>query len=103
MSNVLYYYGDNVPNFVQYKGADPAKVLPGYDHDAIDEWALEHRARAGALRPAGISDDGPHGRRGGAGIAGPMAAGRSRKGHGTGSAPREVAYNGRGRGFTDGF
>jgi hypothetical protein len=43
VSDVLYYYGDNVPNFVQYKGADPAKVLPGYDYDAIDEWVLAHR------------------------------------------------------------
>src|ERR1035437_1814497 len=41
---VLIYYGDNIPNFVQYKGADPAKVLPGYDYDAIDEYALTHRA-----------------------------------------------------------
>ena len=40
---VLIYYGDNIPNFVQYKGADPAKVLPGYDYDAIDEYALAHR------------------------------------------------------------
>ena len=43
VSDVLYYYGDHVPNFVQYKGADPAQVLPGYDYDAIDEWALGHR------------------------------------------------------------
>ena len=44
VSDVLIYYGDNIPNFVQYKGADPAKVLPGYDYDVIDEWALTHRA-----------------------------------------------------------
>jgi hypothetical protein len=43
VSDVLYYYGDNVPNFVQYKGADPAQVLPGYDYDVIDEYALTHR------------------------------------------------------------
>jgi hypothetical protein len=43
VSDVLIYYGDNIPNFVQYKGADPAKVLPGYDYDVIDEWALAHR------------------------------------------------------------
>jgi hypothetical protein len=43
VSDVLIYYGDNIPNFVQYKGADPAKVLPGYDYDAIDEYALTHR------------------------------------------------------------
>jgi len=28
---------------VQYKGADPAKVLPNYDYDVIDEYALTHR------------------------------------------------------------
>ena len=44
VSDVLIYYGDNIPNFVQYKGADPAKVLPGYDYDVIDEYALTHRA-----------------------------------------------------------
>jgi hypothetical protein len=43
VSDVLVYYGDNVPNFVQYKGSDPAKVLPGYDYDAIDERALSER------------------------------------------------------------
>ena len=43
VSDVLIYYGDNIPNFVQYKGADPAKVLPGYDYDVIDEYALSHR------------------------------------------------------------
>jgi hypothetical protein len=43
VSDVLIYYGDNVPNFVQYKGADPAKVLPGHDYDVIDERALVER------------------------------------------------------------
>jgi hypothetical protein len=32
-----------VPNFVQWKGADPAHVLPGFDYDAIDEHALTQR------------------------------------------------------------
>jgi hypothetical protein len=43
VSDVLVYYGDHVPNFVQWKGADPAKVLPGYDYDVIDERALVER------------------------------------------------------------
>jgi hypothetical protein len=43
VSDVLVYYGDNVPNFVQWKGADPAKVLPGYDYDVIDQRALVER------------------------------------------------------------
>jgi hypothetical protein len=46
VSDVLVYYGDNIPNFVRYKGADPAKVLPDYDYDVIDEYALSHRATA---------------------------------------------------------
>ena len=43
VSDVLVYYGDNVPNFVQWKGADPAKILPGFDYDVIDERALTTR------------------------------------------------------------
>jgi hypothetical protein len=40
VSDVLYYYGDQVPNFVQTKWTDPAHVLPGYDYDVIDEDVL---------------------------------------------------------------
>ncbi len=40
VSDVLYYYGDRVPNFVQLKASDPAKVLPGYDYDVVDEYVL---------------------------------------------------------------
>ena len=40
VSDVLYYYGDQVPNFVQYKGTDPAHVMPGYDYDVVDEDVL---------------------------------------------------------------
>ena len=43
VSDVLYYYGDNVPNFVRLKHDDPAKVLPGYDYDVTDTEALLHR------------------------------------------------------------
>jgi hypothetical protein len=43
VSDVLYYYGDNVPNFVRLKSDDPAKVLPGFDYDVIDTEALLHR------------------------------------------------------------
>jgi len=46
VSDVLVYYGDQVPNFVRNKGADPAQVLPGYDYDVIDEHALAHRTSA---------------------------------------------------------
>lgn len=43
VADVVYYYGDQVPNFVQLKAADPAKVLPGYDYDVMDEKALVYR------------------------------------------------------------
>jgi hypothetical protein len=43
VNDVLYYYGDNVPNFVRLKRDDPAKVLPGYDYDVTDTDALLHR------------------------------------------------------------
>jgi hypothetical protein len=57
VADVLYYYGDEVPNFVQLKASDPAKVLPGYDYDAADEYVLTHRlaARPGELYlPEGV-------------------------------------------------
>ncbi len=40
VSDVLYYYGDQVPNFVQFKWSDPAQVMPGYDYDVLDEDVL---------------------------------------------------------------
>jgi len=58
VADVVYYYGDHVPNFVQLKASDPAKVLPGYDYDVVDESVLTHRlaARAGGLAlPDGTS------------------------------------------------
>lgn len=42
VSDVLYYYGDQVPNFVQYKASDPAHVMPGYDYDVLNEDVLTH-------------------------------------------------------------
>ena len=58
VADVLYYYGDQVPNFVQLKSADPAKVLPGYDYDVTDEQVLTHRlsARNGRIElPEGMT------------------------------------------------
>ena len=43
-ADVLYYYGDHVPNFAQLKKSDPAHVLPGYDYDVITAEALIERA-----------------------------------------------------------
>jgi hypothetical protein len=40
VSDVLYYYGDQVPNFVQTKAVDPAHVLPNHDYDVVDEDVL---------------------------------------------------------------
>ena len=45
VSDVLYYYGDHAPNFVQLKAADPAHVLPGYDYDVTDEQVLTTRLK----------------------------------------------------------
>lgn len=37
VADVLYYYGDHVPNIFPLKESDPAGVLPGYDYDVINE------------------------------------------------------------------
>jgi alpha-L-rhamnosidase len=42
VSDVLYYYGDNVPNFVRLKRDDPARVLPGFDYDVTSTDGLLH-------------------------------------------------------------
>ncbi|MDP9051961.1 MAG: glycoside hydrolase [Acidobacteriota bacterium] len=42
VNDVLYFYGDEVPNFVRLKQDDPAHVLPGYDYDVTNEDALLH-------------------------------------------------------------
>ncbi|MGD0036537.1 MAG: glycosyl hydrolase [Bacteroidota bacterium] len=46
VADVVYYYGDHVPNFEQLKKSDPAHILPGYDYDDITEEALLTRASA---------------------------------------------------------
>ena len=49
VSDILYFYGDQVPGLVRLKNDDPARVLPGYDYDVTDEDALLHRMQfAGA-------------------------------------------------------
>ena len=40
VADVLYYYGDHVPNIAQHKGSDPAGALPGYDYDVTNEDVL---------------------------------------------------------------
>ncbi len=57
VADVLYYYGDQVPNFVRLKSDDPAGVLPGYDYDVTDTEALLHRMvldASGLHTPEGI-------------------------------------------------
>ncbi|MCU1321093.1 MAG: glycoside hydrolase family 2 sugar binding protein [Acidobacteriaceae bacterium] len=51
VNDVLYFYGDEVPNFVRLKHDDPAHVLPGYDYDVTDEDAL---LRTLTVTPAGL-------------------------------------------------
>ena len=57
VADVLYYYGDQVPNFVRLKSDDPAGILPGYDYDITDTEALLHRVvidSSGLHTPEGI-------------------------------------------------
>jgi hypothetical protein len=52
VDDVLYFYGDQVPNFVRLKRDDPAHVLPGYDYDVTNEDAL---LRTLSLHPGGLA------------------------------------------------
>ena len=36
-ADVLYYYGDHVPNVFPFKHSDPAGTMPGFDYDVCDE------------------------------------------------------------------
>ncbi|MBN1516415.1 discoidin domain-containing protein [Candidatus Sumerlaeota bacterium] len=45
VSDVLYFYGDNVPSFVRLKRDDPAGALPGFDYDVCNEEVLLTRTR----------------------------------------------------------
>ena len=40
VADALYYYGDHVPNIARRKADDPAKALPGFDYDVINEERL---------------------------------------------------------------
>ncbi|HEY1649850.1 MAG TPA: glycosyl hydrolase [Terracidiphilus sp.] len=43
VSDILYFNGDQVPGLVRLRDDDPARVLPGYDYDVVNEDALLHR------------------------------------------------------------
>ena len=40
VADVLYYYGDHVPNIATLKESDPAGTLPGFDYDVTNEDVL---------------------------------------------------------------
>jgi len=40
VADVLFYYGDHIPNIFGRKGHDPAGALPGYDFDVLSEELL---------------------------------------------------------------
>ena len=40
VADVVYYYGDHIPNIATRKGHDPAGALPGYDFDYLSEELL---------------------------------------------------------------
>lgn len=48
VSDLLYFYGEQVPGLVRVKNDDPAHVLPGYDYDVTGEDALLGRMQFSA-------------------------------------------------------
>ena len=40
VADVVYYYGDHIPNVARRKGDDPAGALPGFDYDVLSEELL---------------------------------------------------------------
>lgn len=56
VADVLYYYGDHVPNVYSNKQADPAGALPGFDFDVTDETILmQLKVKNGKINvPGGI-------------------------------------------------
>jgi hypothetical protein len=56
VADVLYYYGDHVPNVFPYKHSDPAGVMPGFDYDVTNEDVLlKLKVRDGKLTvPGGV-------------------------------------------------
>jgi len=45
VADVLYYYGDHVPNYAQLRSSDPAQLGRGYDYDVITEEVLLDRVQ----------------------------------------------------------
>ncbi len=40
VADVVYYYGDHIPNIATLKASDPAGALPGFDYDVLSEELL---------------------------------------------------------------
>lgn len=57
VADVLYYYGDNIPNVYPLKEADMAGAMPGFDYDVTDETILlQLECRDGMVcTPSGMS------------------------------------------------
>ncbi len=55
VADVLYYYGDHVPNVYPFKQADLPGAMPGFDYDVTDETVLlQLKVKNGAIEtPAG--------------------------------------------------
>ncbi len=57
VADVLYYYGDHVPNVFPHKHSDPAGAMPGFDYDVTDETIfLQLRLEEGKIIvPGGVA------------------------------------------------
>lgn len=57
VADVLYYYGDHVPNVFPFKHWDPAGAMPGFDYDVTDETVLTRlRVQDGKITvPGGVT------------------------------------------------
>ena len=57
VADVLYYYGDHVPNVFPFKNNDPAGAMPGFDYDVTDETIfMKLKVKDGKIVvPGGIS------------------------------------------------
>jgi hypothetical protein len=57
VSDLLYFYGEQVPGFVRLRADDPAHAGSGYDYDVVNEDALLHRMEpdgSGLRTPEGV-------------------------------------------------
>jgi len=58
VADVVYYYGDHIPNIATLKESDPAGALPGYDYDVLSEELLLETltvTKGRLLLPSGMS------------------------------------------------